>query len=177
MNSKFRSPGNALGMAVFALLAVVLVLGGCAEFGFPAPPQPEPAQSTPPPAAVQPQVAKIGDALPSLETMMIAHHQQCESPASKAAETESAQQVQDLMKWLKRSCAVSDATLQPQLVALKQLRQRYVWPDAYAAWLDEWRRQLLRMQVLQQRAATAEAAQATMVKRLRAIERDLTTRP
>lgn len=159
-----------------AMLLALLTATGCAELGFlpPAPPAPPPMAAPPPPP---PSVSKPDDPLPGLDAVIVAHHQQCEKPGGKLAIADDVRQVRDLMQWLKRSCGISDATLAPQLASLKQLRQRHVWPQAYAAWLDEWRRQLLRMQALQQRAATAEAAQATMVKRLRAIERDLTTRP
>jgi len=162
---------------LITLLTTLLMTGGCAELdfglGLPPPPQAAVTEPSPPP----PVETKVEDSLPSLDVVMIAHHRQCEAPASSVAVTDEAQQLHELMHWLKRSCGLSDATLAPQLASLKKLRQRYTWPDAYGAWLDEWRRQLVRMQMLQQRAATAEAEQANMVKRLRTIERDLTTRP
>jgi hypothetical protein len=178
MKNGFRRYGDTRNAAGFFLLVVLLLTSGCAEFGFPLQ-QPQPVEQAPPqPTRIpEPQAEQHGDALPPLDAVMIAHHRQCEAPAGRAAANDDTQQLRDLMKWLRRSCGISDATLQPQIAALKQLRKRYTWPDAYAAWLDEWRRTLARMQMLQQRAVMAEEAQATMVKRLRAIERDLTTRP
>lgn len=175
MNSKFPIDIRMREVCARALvLAALLLAGGCAEVGWQPPPPQQTVVVAPPPA---PPVVKTTDALPPLDVVMVAQHRQCEAPAGSVAVTDDARQLRELMQWLKRSCGISDATLAPQLASLKRLRQRYPWPDAYAAWLDEWRRHLVRMQMLQQRAATAEEAQANMVKRLRAIEGDLTTRP
>lgn len=166
--ARVRVPAHAM------LLAALLLVTGCAELGWQPLPPPPTVVTQPPPAA---PVAQATDTLPALDVVMIAQHRQCEAPAGSVAVTDDAKQLRELMQWLKRSCGLSDATLVPQLVSLKQLRQRYPWPDAYAAWLDEWRRMLVRMQMLQQRAVTAEEEQANMVQRLRTIEGDLTTRP
>jgi hypothetical protein len=155
-------------------MLAVLLLTGCTQLVAPPEPPPEPPPVVPPPA---PSVTKPDAVLPPLDVVMIEHHRQCEASGSGSTVSNDMPQLHDLMRWLKRSCGAADTNLAPQLAALKKLRQRYVWPEAYAAWLDEWRRQLARMQVLQQRAAEAEEAQVTIVKRLRAIERDLTTRP
>lgn len=178
MKNGFHRYGISRNAAGFLLLMLLLLVSGCAEFGFPVHQTQAVEQALPQSTHVPaPATTEHVDALPPLEVVVIAHHRQCEGRASDGAIDNDSPQLGDLMKWLKRSCGISDATLYPQSAALKQLRQRYTWPDAYDAWLDEWRRTLARMQMLQQRAVTAEEAQATMVKRLRAIERDLTTRP
>jgi hypothetical protein len=155
-------------------MLAVLLITGCAQLRAPPeqPPEPAPVAPTPTPVATKPDAM-----LPPLDVVMIEHHRQCEAPGSGNALSSDMPQLHDLLRWLKRSCGISDTALTSQLAALKKLRQRYAWPEAYAAWLDEWRRQLGRMQTLQQRAAAAEEEQTTIVKRLRAIERDLTTRP
>lgn len=173
MNNELRDKFVGRYGACAAMLWVLL-LTGCAQLRSPPVAPPEPVVAELPSAPVE---KKADDALPSLDAVMVEHHHQCETSGNGNTYADGTPQLRDLMRWLERNCNISDTTLAPQRAALKQLRQRYTWPDAYAAWLDEWRRVLARMQVLQQRAATAEAAQATIVKRLRAIERDLTTRP
>lgn len=161
-------------LARILTLVAMLLASACAELGWQSPPPPPTVVVNLPPT---PPVVDTAGTLPSLDVVMVAQQRQCERPADSIGVADGVKQLRELMQWLKRNCGISDATLVPQMMSLKQLRQRYEWPDAYAAWLDEWRRMLVRMQMLQQRAATAEEAQATMVKRLRAIERDLTTRP
>jgi hypothetical protein len=153
---------------------LLLALTACAEFGFAPPPSPAPAPPGPQP---QPVVVMLPqDRLPSLDDIIIEYHRSCETPG-RTDDSSATQQQRDLMQWLRRNCNPGDAAIAQQLAALKLLQQYYDWPEAYVAWFGEWRRMLQRMQTLQQRAVTAEEAQATMVKRLRAIERDLTTRP
>jgi hypothetical protein len=164
------------GLRFVLLVSAVLLVTACARLGIPLPVSSTDAAVATPAPAPSP-VVTVTDSLPALDAVMLAHHRQCESPKSDVAVTGSARQLRELMVWLRRNCTISDAHLAPQLVSLKSLRSRYDWPEPYAAWLDEWRRVLLRMQLLQQRAVAAEAEQATMVKRLRAIERDLISRP
>jgi len=165
----------------WVLLPVLLVnvlATGCAELGLRWPIEP----ATPASAAVQPvatppiDVQKRAD-LPALDVVVIAFHSQCESPSTAAASASDAQQLRELMVWLKRNCVLNETNTASQLMALKRLRNAWRWPESYAAWLDEWRRDLLRLQQWQQRALAAESEQKQIVKKLKAIENDLITRP
>lgn len=159
------------------LIGIALCIGGCAELGISLPGTPTTVPAPAPPAVGKNITVDSKDALPPLDAVVVAYHRQCEAPASNVAVSGNAVQLRELMAWLKRNCALNESTTPVQLGALKRLRSHYHWPESYAAWLDEWRRELLRLSQWQQRSLAAEAEQQRIVKKLKAIENDLISRP
>ena len=171
MKHKRFSPPALRGL----VFGIAMCIAGCAEFGVV-----PPAAEVPPAPALPAQVeasVDVDNMLPPIDAVMVAYHRQCEAPASNVAVSGEVAQLRELMTWLKRNCALTEHTTPTQLQALKRLRMQYRWPDSYAAWLDEWRRELLRLAQWQQRSLAAEAEQTRIVKKLKAIENDLISRP